>query len=130
MSRLVKDWTNKEIGSMIAKQCELNIYGKGVSELNLEQNDESKRPINGELVRSAVKMEDIAKESNLKMAYEAVKKNDGAPGADRKSVAEIGREIDTVIPELHRQLLAETYKPGEVRRVWIPKSGGGQRGGD
>ena len=62
MSRLVKDWTNKEIGSMIAKQCELNIYGKGVSELNLEQNDESKRPINGELVRSAVKMEDIAKE--------------------------------------------------------------------
>lgn len=124
----MKDWTNEEIGSMTAKQCELDIDGKGLSALNSEQCDESKRPINGELCQSAVKMEDIAEERNLRAAYEAVKKNDGAPGVDGKSVAEIGRKIDTVIPELQRQLLSETYQPGEVRRVWIPKSGGGQRG--
>lgn len=124
----MKDRTNEVIGSMTAKQLELSIDGKGLSELNSALTDVPKRPIDGELERSAVKMEDIAEEGNLRAAYEAVKKNDGAPGVDRQSVAAVGREIETVIPELHRQLLAETYKPGEVRRVWIPKSGSGLRG--
>ena len=29
---------------------------------------------------------------------------------------------------LRRDLLAGSYRPGEVRRVWLPKPGGGQRG--
>jgi len=30
--------------------------------------------------------------------------------------------------QLETALLKETYRPGEIRRVWIPKAGGGERG--
>ena len=34
----------------------------------------------------------------------------------------------SLLPRLHRALLNGTYQPGDIRRVWIPKPGGGQRG--
>lgn len=76
----------------------------------------------------AVTMEKIADEGNLREAFEEVKANDGTPGADGKSIADVEAKLSTIIPELKRQLLEETYEPGPTRRVWIPKSGGGQRG--
>jgi RNA-directed DNA polymerase len=33
-----------------------------------------------------------------------------------------------VLPGLQADLLAGTYQPGGIRRVFIPKAGGGQRG--
>ena len=33
-----------------------------------------------------------------------------------------------ILPVLRRELLSGRYRPGDVRRVWIPKPGGGQRG--
>ena len=34
----------------------------------------------------------------------------------------------SLLPRLQRALLDGTYRPGDIRRVWIPKPGGGQRG--
>ena len=33
-----------------------------------------------------------------------------------------------MLPALSRSLLDGSYYPGMIRRVWIPKAGGGQRG--
>ena len=73
-------------------------------------------------------MEEVASEGNLRKAFEQVKANKGAPGPDRQSVQEVGEGLGTLMPALSRSLLDGTYRPGDIRRVWIPKSGGGERG--
>jgi RNA-directed DNA polymerase len=76
----------------------------------------------------AMAMEEIAAKQNLMEALEKVKANDGAPGPDRQSVEAVYAARHLVLPTLRKALLEGTYEPGMVRRVWIPKGGGGQRG--
>lgn len=76
----------------------------------------------------AMTMEEVASEQNLREAFREVASNKGAPGPDRQSVDEVREQLDELLPELRRQLLDGSYKPGDIRRVWIPKAGGGQRG--
>ncbi|WP_437732196.1 group II intron reverse transcriptase/maturase [Sorangium sp. So ce1335] len=77
---------------------------------------------------SAMTMEEVASEDNLMRAFEKVAQNDGAPGPDRQSVDEVRAHLGDVLPALRRELLEGSYRPGLIRRVWIPKAGGGQRG--
>jgi RNA-directed DNA polymerase len=76
----------------------------------------------------AITMEEITKEENLKRAFKKVKANRGAPGYDGKTVEEVEERFGEIIPKIRRELLAGAYQPGAIRRVWIPKSGGEQRG--
>ncbi len=76
----------------------------------------------------AMTMEEVASDENLRRAFAKVASNDGAPGPDRQSVADVRKHLDHVLKELHRQLLDGSYRPGLVRRVWIPKGGGKKRG--
>jgi RNA-directed DNA polymerase len=71
-------------------------------------------------------LEDVA--SLLELAFEKVAANKGAPGPDRQTIGEVRKHQVEILSELRRSLLEETYRPGDIRRVWIPKSGGGQRG--
>jgi retron-type reverse transcriptase len=64
----------------------------------------------------------------LEEAFDHVAANDGAPGPDRRTIAEVREHLSTIIPTLSRSLLDGTYRPGEIRRVMIPKGGGGERG--
>src|SRR5258706_2014615 len=79
-------------------------------------------------VAPAMTMEEVANEKTLREAFGQVKSNDGAPGPDGQSVEEVARHLSDILPVLIRELLEETYQPGAIRRVWIPKAGGGQRG--
>jgi RNA-directed DNA polymerase len=76
----------------------------------------------------AMTMEEVASESSLRRAFEHVRVNKGAPGPDRQSVEEVAAGLDTLLPVLSRALLDGNYRAGDIRRVWIPKSSGGQRG--
>lgn len=76
----------------------------------------------------AITMEEVANEANLRRAFERVASNDGAPGPDRQSISEVRAHLDDVLSTLNRTLLDGSYRPGLIRRVWIPKSGGGRRG--
>jgi len=40
----------------------------------------------------------------------------------------VRERLQAILPVLSRELLEGTYQPGLIRRVWIPKAGGGQRG--
>jgi len=55
--------------------------------------------------------------------------NKGAAGPDKQPVEEVLSNVRALLPKLQHALLMGTYRPGDVRRVWIPKPGGkGQRG--
>jgi RNA-directed DNA polymerase len=75
---------------------------------------------------SSATMEEVTQ--RLKEAFQKVAANDGAPGPDGQSIEEMRKHLDEMLPKLTRALLAESYVPGDIRRVWIPKAGGGQRG--
>jgi RNA-directed DNA polymerase len=76
----------------------------------------------------AMTMEEVASFGNLRRAFERVESNDGAPGPDRQSVQEVRLHLAQLLSALHRALLDGSYTPGLIRRVWIPKAAGGQRG--
>ena len=73
-------------------------------------------------------LEAAASPANLATALLNVVRNKGAPGVDGRSVMEALGSARSLLPRLHRALLNGTYQPGDIRRVWIPKPGGGQRG--
>ena len=64
----------------------------------------------------------------LEAAFEKVASNKGAPGPDRQTVAYVRKHLTTTLSALRAALLDGSYRPGDIRRVWIPKSGGGERG--
>lgn len=66
----------------------------------------------------------------LEAAWNAVARNEGAPGVDGVTIAAIettpgGRE--ELLAALHEELRTKTYRPRAVRRVYIPKPDGRQR---
>jgi RNA-directed DNA polymerase len=73
-------------------------------------------------------MELVAWRPNLAVALLNVARNKGASGVDGESVEEVVGASRRLLPMLHRVLLDGTYQPGDIKRVWIPKPGGGQRG--
>jgi group II intron reverse transcriptase/maturase len=76
----------------------------------------------------AMTIEEVASEQNLRKAFKRVVSNKGAPGPDRQGIEEVRKHLDDVLRLLHLSLLDGSYRPGMIRRVWIPKSGGGERG--
>ena len=64
----------------------------------------------------------------LAAALDKVVANKGASGPDRQTVDEVREHWPTIHRTLSAALLEGSYLPGEIRRVWIPKAGGGQRG--
>ncbi len=62
----------------------------------------------------------------LMTAWHLVKKNDGAPGIDGVSIDDI-RDPLTFVQELQHELQTKTYRPKEVKRVYIAKPDGRQR---
>ncbi len=76
----------------------------------------------------SMQMEAIASEQNLKRAFKRVASNRGAPGPDRQTIDHVRKHLDGCLHGVREALLKDDYRPGEIRRVWIPKPGGGQRG--
>ena len=73
-------------------------------------------------------LEAVASPANLATALLNVVRNKGAPGVDGRSVEDVLGSAQSILPRLRRALLDGTYQPGDIRRVWIPKPDGSQRG--
>jgi RNA-directed DNA polymerase len=70
----------------------------------------------------------IYREDILSHAYELARSNKGAPGADGQSFAEIElRGLGEWLTGIRQELRDKTYQAQPVRRVMIPKPGGGER---
>ena len=71
--------------------------------------------------------EEVLRDDNLKKAYQRVRSNKGAPGIDGMTVDELGPYLMEHGPRIREAILAGTYAPQPVKRVDIPKAGGGVR---
>lgn len=76
----------------------------------------------------AMELEEIAKITNLREAFKEVASNRGAHGVDGRSIEDVRANLESLLKEVSHHLLEGTYRPGAIRRVWIPKGGGGKRG--
>jgi RNA-directed DNA polymerase len=60
-------------------------------------------------------------------AWKRVKANKGSAGVDGMTIEQASEHLKTSWPQIRKELLNETYRPQTVRRVEIPKPGGGIR---
>lgn len=70
----------------------------------------------------------VYREDILAHAYALARANAGAPGVDGQSFAAIEKQgLEEWLCALRKELHEKTYTPSPVRRVMIPKAGGGER---
>lgn len=72
-------------------------------------------------------MEWIVERGNLVRALKRVRANQGSPGGDGRTVEELPAYLREHWPVIREQLLTGRYQPSVVKRVEIPKPGGGVR---
>ena len=72
-------------------------------------------------------MENIVSRGNMMAAYSRVISNKGAPGVDKMPVTALKGYLHEEWPRVKEELLTGTYHPQPVRKVEIPKPGGGTR---
>jgi len=72
-------------------------------------------------------MEEVCQGDKLRRALKRVQQNRGSPGVDGMTVEELADYLREHWPAIREQLLNGTYQPQPVKRVKIPKLGGGVR---
>jgi len=72
-------------------------------------------------------MEQVLERKNMLRALHQVIRNKGGPGVDGMRVDQLSGHLKEHWPQIKAELLSGKYKPQPVKRVEIPKSGGGIR---
>lgn len=72
-------------------------------------------------------LEEVLERGNLATALRNVIRNGGSPGVDGMTVEELTPYLKREWPKIREQLLSRGYIPKPVKRVEIPKPGGGTR---
>lgn len=83
-------------------------------------NDPNRQPFE-------VTMEEVLSRENMLAAHKRVLQNGGAPGIDGQTVDDLWDLCVGQWEAIREQLLSGTYNPQPVRKVEIPKPGGGKR---
>lgn len=71
--------------------------------------------------------ERLLSHESLTRAFKKVKANNGKPGVDGQTVEAFAQDLPGEIVMLVRELRDKSYRPQPVKRVTIPKDGGGAR---
>ena len=79
------------------------------------------------LAETARLMEEVCEWENCMQALKRVKANKGSPGVDGVTVEQLPEYLKQHGLQIREQLLTGTYQPKPVKRVEIPKPGGGVR---
>jgi RNA-directed DNA polymerase len=114
---------------MSSDQCELPLEGRGEA-LRGRRSGEATSAIQGD-ERSGLDthslMERVLEGGNLRRAVQRVQQNKGSPGVDGLTVEELPAYLKQHWSVYREQLLTGRYQPSAVKRVDIPKLGGGVR---
>src|SRR3984885_7702511 len=116
------------------------MFGKEGKERGIDESLETSdkvRELQIKLYRKAKKEPDfrfyllydkVCRADVLLRAWTLAKANDGAPGVDNESFDDIeSKGVREWLDGLGKELHDKTYRPQPVRRVMIPKPGGGER---
>lgn len=88
---------------------------------------DSTRMIKGSRPKTDQFMEMIVSQSNMHRAYNRVVSNGGSSGVDGMRVEELKSYLQAEWAKIKQLLLTDGYYPNAVRKVEIPKPGGGKR---
>ncbi len=113
----------KSIGRAIGKSGEAATAVVRVEAMTAERGNERSGP--HEERRGLMEM--AVERQNCLAALKRVKANKGSPGIDGMTVGELPAYLKANWLRLREDLLAGRYRPQPVRRVAIPKPGGGER---
>ena len=105
-----------------------DLSGKGEAQATKHGGQKSPMAPHEKTTKEKVVLEKILERKNLRLALKRVKENKGAPGVDGMTVDELVAYLKDSWPDIKEKILKGTYRPAPVRRVDIPKSGGGVRG--
>jgi len=108
-------------------QIELPLEGRGETP-RVARSGEAVSAVRGD-ERSGLDglMDRVVDGGNLRRALKRVQQNGGSPGVDGLTVDELPVRLKRHWPVIREQLLTGRYQPSMVKRVEIPKPGGGTR---
>jgi group II intron reverse transcriptase/maturase len=110
-----------------SKQLELPLWATGASR-EPERREQTPTAADGnERPGTRALMQEVVHHRNIERAAKRVMSNDGAPGIDGMTVDRLPDWLREHWSGVCEQLLAGSYEPAPVRRVMIPKRGGGER---
>ncbi|MEO7762005.1 MAG: group II intron reverse transcriptase/maturase [Casimicrobiaceae bacterium] len=92
-----------------------------------EARDEARLACQGEDDSGQDLLTQVLSKANMARAWKRVKANRGSAGVDGLSVTETAEFLKTYWPRVREELRNGSYRPRPVRRVQIPKAGGGMR---
>lgn len=69
----------------------------------------------------------VYKKENLAASYERTRKNNGKPGIDNISVSQFGKRLEDNLSRIREELRSGTYRPEQLRRIYIPKPGSSEK---
>lgn len=95
--------------------------------LPLQKGENSTASSRAERPTSEDLLEQILSRENLIRALQQVERNGGSPGVDGMTTKELRPYLKQHWPTIREALLKGHYRPSPVRRVEIPKPGGGKR---
>lgn len=72
-------------------------------------------------------LEQVLERENMRTAWHHVRSNRGAAGVDGRSIEQTEEYLKIEWPHIRQAIREGSYQPLPVRRVQIPKSGGGMR---
>ncbi|HEY3754878.1 MAG TPA: group II intron reverse transcriptase/maturase [Opitutaceae bacterium] len=70
---------------------------------------------------------DLCRRDILALALQAVVAKGGAAGIDGVTTEQVKAGAEVYLDNLQRELKERSYRPGPVKRIWIPKADGKQR---
>jgi RNA-directed DNA polymerase len=108
------------------EQGVLDLNGQGAAASEGREPDGVSRRAPGEDSTECL-MERVLDPSNVAAAVRKVKSNKGAPGIDGITVGDLEEHLSEVWPDVSSRIMEGRYRPAPVRRVAIPKPGGGER---
>ena len=114
-------------GPQMARQLELPLEGRGEAPRAKRSEEEPTAAHGSERSGTGGLMERVVTPANLQAACKRVRKNKGSAGVDGMRVEELAEYLQQHGAELCAQLLSGTCQPQLVKRVEIPKPGGGVR---
>ena len=110
-----------EIQTLTSGKCEQNSCRSGDEATNVTVGEEILHDEHRDLLLV------VLDRQNMQKAYSRVMRNKGAAGVDGMKVGELKADLQSHWSEYKAALLNGEYEPSPVRKVEIPKSGGGVR---